>query len=450
MQPKLRFDDSFPSFVGRTLEIVGREALERGAIAFLRDATGVITAIEREALKPEMKEKLASELQGLTPYVDADFPVLTPAAAFDDALGDENSYIATPIALGDDDSVRVLFLDRRYVGADWLRPALEKSVVIPPIFSFVSIKGGVGRTTALAVAAQEFAAKGLRVLAIDLDLEAPGLGSFLLPAENRPLYGALDFYVERGASSFDGLEFHELMEPSPVLTAGAPVFVVPAFGLRSNSHPQNVMAKLSLAYTEEIDANGTAWTFLDRTKKLIRGLCEARDFDIVLVDARAGLHETLAASLIGLGAEILMFGTFQSQTFEGYLPLLSQLSSNSADRSTWSKRLRMIHSKADVTDGKEIQGFRDSAHSLFRATIYDQPAQTLEDFEEANPNWYNADDPDGPHYPWIIANSAQHRLFDPIIRPAQVEPAVYNEAFGELLANLLDAYEARIEAIDAN
>lgn len=46
------------------------------------------------------------------------------------------------------------------------------------IFTFYSFKGGVGRSMALANVAQWFYSKGLRVVMVDWDLEAPGLETF--------------------------------------------------------------------------------------------------------------------------------------------------------------------------------------------------------------------------------------------------------------------------------
>ena len=43
------------------------------------------------------------------------------------------------------------------------------------IYTFYSFKGGVGRSMAVAGVGYLFAERGLRVLAIDFDLEAPGL-----------------------------------------------------------------------------------------------------------------------------------------------------------------------------------------------------------------------------------------------------------------------------------
>ena len=52
------------------------------------------------------------------------------------------------------------------------------------IFTFYSYKGGVGRSLALAHVAYAFAQRGLRVLAVDFDLEAPGLERYCFAASD--------------------------------------------------------------------------------------------------------------------------------------------------------------------------------------------------------------------------------------------------------------------------
>jgi len=51
------------------------------------------------------------------------------------------------------------------------------------IFTFYSFKGGVGRSMALAAVAYEFAKRGLRVLTINFDLEAPGLERYFFESD---------------------------------------------------------------------------------------------------------------------------------------------------------------------------------------------------------------------------------------------------------------------------
>ena len=66
------------------------------------------------------------------------------------------------------------------------------------ITTFYSFKGGVGRTMALVNAAVELANRGRRVLAVDFDLEAPGLDSFrvLRPPSRGKVPGIVDFVHE--------------------------------------------------------------------------------------------------------------------------------------------------------------------------------------------------------------------------------------------------------------
>src|SRR5690349_3315851 len=67
------------------------------------------------------------------------------------------------------------------------------------VITFYSFKGGVGRTMALANVAYRLAHRhALRVIAVDWDLEAPGLPRFfdLTPEELAGTPGVLDFMIE--------------------------------------------------------------------------------------------------------------------------------------------------------------------------------------------------------------------------------------------------------------
>ncbi len=66
----------------------------------------------------------------------------------------------------------------------------------PPIVTFFSHKGGVGRSTALVATALHLARANQKVAVVDLDIEAPGLSSLLLASP--PTRGTLDYLVESG------------------------------------------------------------------------------------------------------------------------------------------------------------------------------------------------------------------------------------------------------------
>ena len=64
------------------------------------------------------------------------------------------------------------------------------------VTTFYSFKGGVGRTMALVNAAVELATRGRRVLAVDFDLEAPGLDTFDVLRPRKKIPGIIEFVLE--------------------------------------------------------------------------------------------------------------------------------------------------------------------------------------------------------------------------------------------------------------
>ena len=68
------------------------------------------------------------------------------------------------------------------------------------VTTFYSFKGGVGRSMALVNVAVELANRGRRVLAVDFDLEAPGLDTFDVMKPRDQVPGIIDFVSEYLAS----------------------------------------------------------------------------------------------------------------------------------------------------------------------------------------------------------------------------------------------------------
>ena len=203
-------------------------------------------------------------------------------------------------------------LDRRIAGADWLVTPTSRTAS-PPRFVFASLKGGVGRSTALAIAAAEQARVGRNVLAIDLDLEAPGLGTMLLTEGRYPEYGALDYLVESSIDDIDQRRLEDFIAVSDLTSGQGLVHVLPATGARSYKFPQNYLPKLSRAFLEEIGDEGTT-SVRQRIANMIDSFVGRRHYDVVLIDARAGLAELTAGPLLALGAYVLLFGSTQRQT----------------------------------------------------------------------------------------------------------------------------------------
>lgn len=135
------------------------------------------------------------DLNSLTPYLknfesleryNIDFEFLTPAEAKDE----EYSYL--------------------FKSGETVRKGLRRSLdslidqepqqlnLDLPIVTFYSYKGGVGRTTALALFAQYYANTGKRVFVIDCDFEAPGLSNFFgISQFETPKSGIVEYINDR-------------------------------------------------------------------------------------------------------------------------------------------------------------------------------------------------------------------------------------------------------------
>jgi Mrp family chromosome partitioning ATPase len=364
-----RYDDALPAFASIVAAETGSAALLRDC--FLRDASGRLTFVVGPAVAEAERERIADRAAELAPYVESSASAVdTAEELFDDSLLRPDTGFPEWI---DHPSFRgfVRLVERRIVGQDWLAAPREPLDGAPPIAVFASHKGGVGRSTALAVATAALANEGLNVLAIDLDLEAPGLGEILL--SEPPRFGTLDYYVESSLSELDSSFFDDMVAVSTLSEGRGRVHIVPAVGSSAASYPQNVLGKIARAYLEKPTADGGSLTFLDRTRDLVGKLTARERYDVVFIDARAGLNEATAAAVLGLGAEVLLFGVDTPQTLAGYRFFLSHLERfrpSSSDEKDWRYRLRMVQAKSPADPARQAH-FRTEAFDVFSETIND-------------------------------------------------------------------------------
>ncbi len=164
----VHFDDSLPALVDVVEAHLGRSSLEGGVV--LREASGRLTFFADGELTPEnlaaltdtlgrrsvrTHDRTASSPIGSRPAPRASSKTPAPARA-GSATGPSGISIAG--------------------SSGQTGCAVLSEAPAPPQFVFASLKGGVGRST-LSVVAAEQARKGRNVLVIDMDLEAPGIGS---------------------------------------------------------------------------------------------------------------------------------------------------------------------------------------------------------------------------------------------------------------------------------
>lgn len=443
MSTILHFDDVLPAFAALTLEKWGAEALLNNF--FLRDADGRITLIVLDGRSTDQRVELAGEaVKRLGNYVDGEFSVATPDELFDDRLKSfDNARPARmnhPLFIGS-----VWLVDRRLIGADWLLPPSEAHSK-PARIVFASIKGGVGRSTALCVLAAHLSSRGKRVLTLDMDLEAPGLGNMLLPGDTLPEFGLLDYLVEQHVDSITDEFYADLVGSSWLGGGKGRVDVIPAVGRRTLSNPQNALAKIARAYLPNVSEDGfTTTSFTDHIQTLLDHVALPSLYDIILIDARAGLHETSAAAIIGLGAEVLLFGLDQAQTLAGYELLFSHLGTLQVQNNNdWRDRLTLIQAKAPLDDQSRLD-FADKMQQLMTSYLWPRSDEVETDVDltalqgQFETEWEDQPltqvDADAPR-PIIIPESPLFQRFDPVADRSSLEARVYDSIFGEFLTTV--------------
>lgn len=448
----IRFDDSIAGFIPLLQQVFSDSQIQSGTV--LRDASGRLAFISLVPVGDGERKKIVDLLEKVMPNYARSGSCVLEAAAPGVAQLLEGAILLTETYFPDEGAcIPIKLIDRRIVGRDWL--ATPVAGWQPPQAGrlvFSSMKGGVGRSTALAVLAAELARVGKKVLVIDLDLEAPGIGSMLLPSQDRPRYGVLDWYVESGVNGSPATEMaSDLISACTFGDGRGLIDVAPAVGSTTDASPHNYLSKLARAYLDATQGDQPPLSFLAMTSLLVDTLSSQKRYDAILIDARAGLNETTPAALLGLGADILFFGIDTPQTFASYAYLFAHLRRimeplGPEKAEDWLYRLRMIHAKASANVESQDE-FRDRSFELFSKFLYkDKPVESeqggpLVDPKTGEPTktqQFGLEDREAPHFAWPILSDSNFAEFDPIANPSQLSTEMCARTYGAFFSNVLN------------
>src|SRR5947209_736562 len=158
----------------------------------------------------------------------------------------------------------------------------------PFVVTFYSFKGGVGRSTALAFVAHILATRGLKVVMIDFDLEAPGLSLLYSAEESAPgNYGVLDYIHQRFLTPNENQPaINECIRQIDIPARGE-LYLVPAGEYDEGYIHRLADLDIHVLYQRE---RNPIHQLLDDVKAYL-------DPDIILIDARTGFTEMGAIAL---------------------------------------------------------------------------------------------------------------------------------------------------------
>ena len=250
------------------------------------------------------------------------------------------------------------------------------------IFTFYSYKGGVGRSMALANVAGLLCRRGLRVLMIDFDLEAPGLEEFFPvdPRKVRRQPGLIDLLASyKQAMARDPLAGEDPeAQPSfkrldgfiapiyPDLPSRGKLELLPA-GQRAGAHGDDEpLARYAHALrTFDWQDFYFKWGGELFFEWLRRELHER--YDAVLVDSRTGVTEMGGVCAYQLADALVMLCASNVQNVEGVLSVVRNFSSPRVERLRRgrSPQLLIVPARVEQSDSELLADFRRRFEAAF-------------------------------------------------------------------------------------
>ena len=288
----------------------------------------------------------------------------------------------------------------------WMKPPSEPAWQVsedhPPVIAFYSFKGGAGRTTALASFAIQRARPGETVVIVDLDLDAPGVGTLLGPGADDPSQqmGVVDYLIESPLHPELTLSdyYHRCLDvpssPPGVSIAGSgQIFVFPAGSLDSDYLA--MLARLDLEPGSDAPKHPLL-QLLDHARVELRP-------DWILLDCRAGLSEASGFALSGLANLTVLLGTTSTQSWNGLSLVIERLGGERVRRSLPQAECLVVQTmtpeNAQTAELAE-SAFRADAEETFKEMYYaEDPIE-----EDDDRYWYVRDmeSEDAPHQPSIL------------------------------------------------
>ena len=212
------------------------------------------------------------------------------------------------------------------------------------VTTFYSFKGGVGRSMALVNAAVTLALRGCRVLAVDFDVEAPGLDTFDVLRTREEVPGVVDFvrhYLESGEAP-DAAEY--IGECPDIGDEGGGLWIMPSG--KSDSYAANFN---QVDWTDLYDRHDGYLLFEDLKEQWNRAVRP----DYVLIDSRTGHTDTCGICTRQLPDSVVVLFFPNEQNLRGLTEVVADVRSEANEPRNKTIELHFVMSNVPDLDDED-------------------------------------------------------------------------------------------------
>ncbi|MGN0483407.1 MAG: KGGVGR-motif variant AAA ATPase, partial [Lachnospiraceae bacterium] len=357
-----------------------------GCLTFLIDSDNAVSQQETDQLKQTLQNQLGQYFKN---------NVYLKKAANNDLvqtmIGEiERLRVGYEITAGSNvkNGVKWYILERAIAKKAWIECRNTENAVwpyeeaqkgkMPKVITFYSFKGGMGRTTALAAVALALAQQGKNVLAIDTDIEAPGLASLFFD-DGDIQEGTVDYLLEAAVSGKNPVNMmnmiHQVTDQTLMENISGNIFIIPAGAVDSR-----YLQKLARIDYQDAVPNNMKTLISRMTKDAVQTIGSVSSVDYILFDSRAGFHDMGGVVTAQIPHGVILFGKNSRQSWQGLELVLKTIGNSQKEIPSVAIVDSSCGNQGNVTE-KEMDSFREQAYTICCDNYYpaaDQPGVKAE------------------------------------------------------------------------
>jgi len=279
------------------------------------------------------------------------------------------------------------------------------------IVTFYSYKGGTGRTMAVANVAWILASNGYRVLAVDWDLESPGLHRyfhpFLLDKQLRSSSGVFEMMRDFAAATLEPTHDDEqwfgkrtqvldyAMSLDWQFPDGGGIDLLPS-GRQDRTYARNVSTFDWPSFYERLGGGD----FIDAVGRNMR-----QHYDYVLIDSRTGLSDAAGICTVQLPDVVVNCFTLSTQSVDGAVSVARSIRDQRERRPV---RILPVPMRVEDAEQIKLEAGRDYARHEFAPFLSQFSA------DEASRYWGDVEIPYKPFFAYeeILAPFAERPMLE--------------------------------------